>query len=454
MTTFKPFKILAISTFLILFSPISHSADKQLLDMLLENGAISKVQYDRLLKKEEVKQKDLDKVIVKLNKKGLQVETADKQFKLKLGARMHADTTFHRGDSSLSKQASDGTEVRRARIYVKGTFWKDFDYITELDFADNKTAIKDLFITYTGFNGKEITFGHQKHAISMEVQESSNDIMFVERSLVYSLTAPLFDRAMGLNLKSFNKDWSAQLGLYSDTVTANKDNDNDEGWGLASRLTYAPINTKTEVLHLGVFAGLRTANDNGALLNSASGNQLKLAYETTHMSNLKLTEAKISDVKDTKILGIEAAYMNGPLSIQGEYATLSVVRNQNSNSLNFDAMYIQAGWSLTGESRSYKGSDGEFKRLKPAKNFSMDDSGYGAFEIAARYDQNDLNSNDIQGGSQKGITVALNWYLNENVRLIADYRRAFDIKNSPITTLSGDEIDNVDTFTFRTQWAF
>jgi phosphate-selective porin OprO/OprP len=85
---------------------------------------------------------------------------------------------------------------------MKGIVWGDYKYMIEADFADNDIAIKDAFLTYKGFdwNNLEITVGHQKQPISMELQESSNDIMFTERSTVNVLTAPAFDRAIGLHL--------------------------------------------------------------------------------------------------------------------------------------------------------------------------------------------------------------------------------------------------------------
>jgi phosphate-selective porin OprO/OprP len=51
---------------------------------------------------------------------------------------------------------------------------------------------------------------------AMEVQESSNDIMFAERSLVYGLSVPYFDRAIGVNLKAMGKTWNVQGGFYGD----------------------------------------------------------------------------------------------------------------------------------------------------------------------------------------------------------------------------------------------
>jgi phosphate-selective porin OprO/OprP len=435
--------------------------DKELLDILLGNGSINQAQYNQLIKKETLTKDD---VIVKLNKKGLQFATADKQFKMKIGARLHVDAVAHSGgDNIIDDNASNGTEIRRARIYLKGTVWNDFKYVTEVDFADNASTVKDMSMTYTGFDGLEITAGHQKQNISMELQESSNDIMFTERSLINTITGIAFDRALGLHLKAKGKDWSAQLGLYGESVGKSDKTGGDEGWGMSTRLTYTPINTKTQVLHVGGYAGFRDVSDNGDLLNGGKGTALK--YETAHMSNLHLLDTgSIANLNKLSMYGLEAAYMQGPFSVQTEYTISDASRGGGSSDEDFSAYYVQAGWTLTGESRSYKGSDGEFKRLKPAHKFSPGaDGGWGAWELAARYDHADMNSGDIRGGEETAITIALNWYLNENVRIMADYRRAIDVDpranletggNYGLTANSSSDLEDIDTFTLRGQWAF
>jgi phosphate-selective porin OprO/OprP len=427
--------------------------DKELLDILLGNGSINQAQYDRLIKKETLTKDD---VIVKLDKKGLQFATADKQFKMKIGARLHVDAVAHSGgDNIVGDNATNGTEVRRARIYLKGTLWNDFKYVTEVDFADNDATVKDMSMTYTGLDGLEITAGHQKQNISMELQESSNDIMFTERSLINAITGPAFDRALGLHLKSKGKDWSAQIGLYGESVGKSDKTGGDEGWGMSTRLTYAPINSKTQVLHLGGYAGFRNVSDNGDVLNGTKGTALK--YETAHMSNLYLLDTgTIANLDKLSIYGLEAAYMQGPFSVQAEYAISDASRDGGSSDEDFSAYYVQAGWTLTGESRSYKGSDGEFKRLKPANKFSPGaDGGWGAWELAARYDHADMNSGDIRGGEETALTVAINWYLNENVRIMADYRKELDVdQRAGLAANSSSDLEDIDTFTLRGQWAF
>lgn len=429
---------------------------------LISKGVLTEEEGALLMKgrageKEAAEKAAKDNATVKMGKKGLEIASGDGNFTMKVGGRMHADWTYHDGDSDLRRgggpiEATDGTDIRRARISISGTILKDFEYMIEPEFAGSG-GFRDLFLTYTGFENIELTAGHQKHAMSMEIQESSNDIMFTERSLLQALTIPFFDRAVGVNAKAFGEIWNVQGGIYGDSFTSNSSNER-EGSGWAVRGTVAPINSDTRVIHLGVNLGEREANADGEPNSSTS--TARLRNETTNMSDLFLTDTgsgNLDDFNKMKLGILEAAAMYGPFSVQSEFAKGRVERD-NGSDLDFDGFYVQAGWTLTGESRTYKATDGEFKRLKPKNPFDLDKGTWGAWEVAARYDQIDLEDEDIMGGEQKRATLALNWYLNENVRLMADYYRTFDLENSPITTSSGDDPDSIDVFNIRAQWAF
>ena len=72
--------------------------------------------------------------------------------------------------------------------------------------------------------------------------------------------------------------------------------------------------------------------------------------------------------------------------------------------------------------------------------------------MALRYSYIDLNDEDIQGGEEKNWTVALNWYLNRNARLMFNYVFA-NVKNSAAGTRFLEDGDT-DIFTMRFQLAF
>ncbi len=446
-----------------------------------------------------------DSVKVTMDQKGLNFETKDKNFKFKLGGRIQTDANYSSNDNYVkdytakgpvkfpyAAEANDGTEFRRARIDFNGTFYKDWSFKTVADFADDKVAMKDLFIQYTGLDYVNITAGQQKQNFSRELQESSNDMMFTERSMMNVLNAPIVDRAIGLNFESkFKEKWMVEAGVFGNTITparttnhtlvepaaitsTNRDdyklnpevNDaGDEGWSVSGRATYAPIEEKTKVVYLGVAGNYRKADDNGDV---AQGKSLKFEYETNHMSNLMLLENYVFDVDSMRMLGLEAAGLYGPFSVGAEYTHLNIDREQKgvrtggfngekntgNGDLSMDGWYADAAWTITGESRRYKA--GRFFKVEPAKKFSLKNGGWGAWELATRYSSVDMDSDDrtFKGGKGSNVTVALNWYLNNNIRLMGDYTRTFDFTNPNVRTTTGGDPDNNDTYTLRAQLAY
>lgn len=418
---------------------------------------------------------EAEKVKVKMDEKGLQVESADKKFKFKLGGRIQADSSFHSGDvlskGGIPVEANDGTELRRGRMRFEGVFGTDWLARLEADFANDRTAVKDAFIQYTGLKDYAIiTVGQQKQNFSRELQESSNDMMFTERSLMNILVAPVADRAIGLNFTHNDEKWMGEIGVFGDSITPPTTSGSvdangiakpgrvamDEGWGISSRFTYNPIIEKTKMIHLGVAGNYRKTDDNGEVSKSAP---LKNSYKTTNMSDLSLIDSGISNVTDITMLGLEAGGIYGPWSTGFEYTKSWINCNENCNDIdktdkiqngvNLDAWYGEVAYTLTGESRGYK--NGNFGYLKPAKPFSLKNGGWGAWELAARYSEADLNDGEFKGGGLSNVTVALNWYINNNFRLMANYTRMLDIRNSPLSTLDGAERisgDNTDLDTF------
>jgi phosphate-selective porin OprO/OprP len=428
-----------------------------LVNKLVEKGVLTEEEAIVLMKSSEQEKKEEQAIAAKatqvtVGKKGLEVKSGDGNFSAAIGGRLHVEAMSHRNDEDLTKSATDGTDIRRARIYLKGQASKDWKYIIEADLAGNSVSMKDVFGEYEGIENWVFTFGNQKHAMSMEVQESSNDIMFTERGLTYALTTPYFDRAIGLNAKVMGDTWNVQGGIYGDQFTPEKDGNVDEGYGYAIRGTWNPVwdEAAGKMIHLGANYGVRHVSDD---TNEISGTgKGDFSYETTNGSNLKLLDTpNIPGFEQVNVGVLEFAAMYGPLSFQAEYVKADV---EGTDDYDFDAWYANVGYTLTGETRQYKPTDGEFKRLKPKNDFNLKKGTWGAWEVAARYDELDLNDGSIAGGEGKRATLALNWYLNYNFRIMADYSRIFDIDNGPVTHTNGSEADDIDTFTVRAQWAF
>ncbi len=428
------------------------ATEKELLDVLLENGTITQEQYDKLLnRKEETvrveagpsSKKEDSAVAVTLNKRGLRLKSGDGKFTMRIGGRLHAQVTGHEGDLPADVDGTDGTEIRRARIALSGSVYEDWIWNGEVDFADNETAVKDFWVGYRGLPGTGLYVGHQKQPYSLSVEMSTNDIPFIERSIDNDLIIPFIDRAIGLRTDVAGSHWFLATGVYGEAVDSNRDD--DEGWGAAGRFVVAPIHNEKHVVHLGIRSAYRQPSN--------ASDSIRVRDETTHMSNLHIVDTgDIADVKGTALVGAEAALAVGPFSVFGEYNEAFIDRRLGGD-LDFDSWHVATTWTITGESRAaaYNMSSGEFKRLTPARDFSISEGGLGAWEFAMRLASLDVNDGPVQGGEEKVLTTALNWYVNPIVRFMFEWSRILDTDDA---TELRNRAEDLNILQFRAQFMF
>jgi phosphate-selective porin OprO/OprP len=119
-------------------------------------------------------------------------------------------------------------------------------------------------------------------------------------------------------------------------------------------------------------------------------------------------------------------------------------RDAGFNDLLLHGGYIYAAYFLTGEHMPWKRSTGTLDRIKPFENFFLVDrccgghgTGWGAWQVAARYSYADFNDEDVLGGIGQSVTLGLNWYWNANTRLQLNYING-NIDNMGATALGGD----------------
>ncbi len=423
-----------------------------LIDMLHAKGIVDDAQYGRLMAEMKVgtekaagekkeMQAQIDKatnVEVKI-KGGIAVKTRDEEFTAKVGGRMQADTAWYSEDSSTpGSSLGDGTEIRRARLYLKGTLYRDWFYKFEYDFAgtgDTKKGITDIWLGYKGFDNLSIKFGHFRDPFMLQDQISDNNTQFTERASLDAFTA---GRHMGVMASSDHKHWTAALGLFGEGAKKSG-GASDEGWGVAGRTTWMPINEKGSLVHLGLAADYR----------STRGNDVRFKQQPeTHVSGVNFVDTgTFTDVDDYLSLGAEVAVVHGPVYAQAEYIRTKLSRKMMRDPT-FDGWYVQAGWFLTGESRPYTFKGAKFKAVKPKGIVGR--GGIGAWELGVRYSTIDLTDSGVVGGEMDNVTLGLNWFPTPGLRFSANY----------IKVLEMDRLGNVhdeeepDIMQVRGQWAF
>jgi len=338
----------------------------------------------------------------------IKISSDDGKFETVLGGRIQVDAWAMDKDDFDDVKGKSGTEFRRARIFVKGKMYDNWTYKGQYDFADNKTTMKDAWIGYNGLDLFKIKIGQFKQPMGLEELTSSKYITFMERALPTEAFAT--SRRIGLGIYDHSTHWNWAVSAYGQAEGDNTEDGGSEGYGGGARLAWAPWNEKGKLLHLGVSGAYEEQNDSKLRFRSR--------MEAHGVDTRYLDTGNIPKPDTTGKLGLEAATVFGPFSLQGEYYLVSAESNQSGfDDADYDGYYVYGSWFMTGESRKYK--KGVFGRVTPKTTVGR--GGWGAWELAARYSYVSLDDGDTRGGEESNITVGLNWYATRYVRFMANY---------------------------------
>lgn len=379
-------------------------------------------------------------------KGGIKVKSDDGQFVGEFGGRMHLDANFFSDDGDYSNE--NGTDFRRLRLQGKATMYGQYEGFIQMDFGTGRNAnsnssvtIKDAYLAYSGWGPGKLYFGNVKIPMGLEELTSSNYITFMERSMVNEAVNPTHRRGVQYAGSTGNVSYAAMAyggdNRANSTATAAS---TSAAMGVGGRVTFTPIKDKVSVLHL----GLSLANESD--VNNLS-NTIGTRYETRLADAQNVLDfpgsSALADVGDIMRYGVEAAYVNGPLSLQTEYMVADI-DSETGGDPELSGYYAFASYFLTGESRPYKASTGTFDRVKP-----IDKS--GAWELALRYStlegESDLDT--VAQREAKNITAGLNWYLNPQVRFMFNLSQA-EVEEKVGTAIEGDPM----TVAVRAQFDF
>jgi phosphate-selective porin OprO/OprP len=406
------------------------------------------------LDKEAASEKAKTTALVSAGANGFSIRSADTNFVLKLRGYIQADARFYADDHSAGT-ANDTFLLRRVRPILEGTVFEKYDFRLLLDFGSGVTAsaannsyVQDAYITARFLPQFQVVAGKLKEPVDLERLQSGANLLFVERGYPTQL-AP--NRDVGVQIQGdFDGPSGGSLFHYAvgafngvaDGGSGDIDTADDEK-DLAARIFAHPFkNTKVDALRgLGLGVAGTYGDQDGALRTFTSiGQQRFFSYRTSG------TPATAPDVVANGLhwrLAPQGYYYFGPFGVFGEY----IISNQEVQQagagagagafarLSHTAWQVAASYFLTGEENS-------FKAVTPKQPFSPASGGWGAWELAARVGELDVDDDafPIYASPTASATrafswgVGLNWHLNRNVKVNLNYDQT-DFKGGGATDL-------------------
>lgn len=331
---------------------------------------------------------------------GLRAIDTEKDSSFRIGGRIHYDAYAFGGGAA---SATGGSEFRRARVQADGSA-AGWDYRVQLEMSGSAIDLRDVYIETELLDGT-LTLGQFKPHRSLEELTSANDISTLERG--FTTGSGLFTgRQWQQGIGFLRGGASGSLGISASTLRKDTTPRN-EGFGLATRGTWAPVLDDGRVVHFGFWGSLERGGEGTPPLN------VDAAWAGRRGPNAVIFRGPSGSDAALDAIGLEFAGHWGALHWQSEWARGRFAAMPKDATV--DAGYLQLGW-LIGATRGYEVGEGLFKRPKPAAG--------GGFELVARADR--VRRTDVDGVGARRFVLGLNWYATDQVRLMLNWTRGSD----------------------------
>jgi len=359
-----------------------------------------------------------------------------------IGGRLNFDETQFAGGYQDKKQDfPSGGNIRRVFLKLVGGVGDYLSYNLTMRFNGTQARFEDAWLNagseYTGpINAANLRFGQFTPPTTIDDwgnYGTLNDTMFLESALattafstptkVYGIWADASALDMFMLSAAAYQPRQANVDNYGNPARSDR-------LGGSARLTFSPVHTDSTVYHVGVVGRYQSLNNhdmNGNPLtasNTREPNVFSTRPEARARNTSSLVDTGFIRARSYNVVAGEALAMWGPATLEGEYFQADVQRVPNINdgplgkdNPRFHGWHVQGGYLLTGESRRYDFATGTLRNPLPANKL-------GAWEIVARFSFVNLVDKNVYGGSEHNTSFGVNWFINDNVRIGANYIRA------------------------------
>lgn len=418
------------------------------------NSRIQKLEQElNLLKRQLEVKEEKEKAVaekaanVEFGKKGLKVTSPDKKYELSLNGYGQVDYRNFLNDSAGTGRSEVLARRLRPVLQVKAG---DASFRLMPDFAGT-TRVFDAHADYRLYDELQFRIGKFKPPVSLERLQSATDLFFAERGHPTNL-APNRDFGAMIYGNLIPDQLEYQIGVFNGNQDlGNNDNDDDDKKDLVARVFGQPFRNSDTVALQGL--GIGVAGSIGEREGNASRRILP-TYKTPGQQDFFAYRADTFAEGTHWRLYPQGYWYLGNKGLLAEYALSheEVGRGATRGSLEHQAWQVAASYVLTGEDVNFRGG------IKPAEDFNIKSGGLGAWEVVARAGATDIDNGSFANFADPTLSASkaqtygagLNWYLNENFKLAANYEH---------TTFNGGNINGHDRpaehfFVTRSQFRF
>ena len=466
-------------------------------------------------------------VQVKLDNGRPTFTSADGNFSLAIRALAQLDWGYYSQSAAAASlpaaygpDLSSGTNFRRVYLGIQGKVFGNWSYNANFDFGgsggtETPGHIQSVYLQYDGFAPFAFRVGAYPAPANIEDGTSAGDTIFLERNAPSDLQRNI---AGGDGRDAVSLLYTGEEIFGALSYTGAKVQDSavfDEQQSLLGRLSDRFWHDSQSNIVVGVngtyVIKLPDAVSNGLpnLSNTPGATALNSVTlsdppELTIDSNgIKLANTGALPARHVAQWGVEAAGNYQNFYAQAGYygfnverapvaykvfssATTSATQIVQPSDNSLSGWYLQGSWIITGEQKPYSVSNGAFTAPKVLHPFNFgEDSGWGAFELAGRFSDLDLNShaldtsrvitgwtgatnrtytffNTERGGDQRILTAELNWYPNNFVKFgfAYQYVQVSRLQAPATVTTTGTPVlptlnggQNYSTFAIRSQFS-
>jgi phosphate-selective porin OprO/OprP len=324
-------------------------------------------------------------------------------------------------DADTGNSADDvkGTELRRARLGFEGKIY-NMGYKFEADFAGGDASIKDAYVSYGNKLNDTVKYdvklGQSHIPFGLNTKISSKYMTFMDRPMFAdSSVSPA--RASGvvgtLNDKDYN--WMLSAGLQNGEFDENGgDTYEINGSTFAVRGSFLPY--KQDSNHL--------IQIGAAFLNQGGGDEFGFRPDLVSHDDIyrpvNTGTIAAGNFDGAHAYTLDAMAVFGSFHAMAEYLDHTAEQNIGSD-IDTTGYAVEAGYFLTGESLKWK--KGYTSGITPK-------SSYGAWQIAARFENVEVDPGNSSEDEYDKFTLGVNYYPTKNTRLMLNYDKVTDLTDN------------------------